>query len=106
MEFGRSIEVFSEEELREYARGACLYEITHLVRAAPAIEAARADLFPMNFAIEVFALHLRNLLNFFAPVIRARPMRALVTSTRIGKRPSWMSTRAKPGGWPTSTSLT
>lgn len=64
---GRSIQTFSEDELREYAREHVLYEITHFVRAAQAIEAASADLFPMNFAIEVFALHLRNLLDFFAP---------------------------------------
>jgi hypothetical protein len=63
----RPIEDFSEDELREYAREHVLYEITHFVRAAQAIEAARAGLFPMNFAIEVFALHLRNLLDFFAP---------------------------------------
>jgi hypothetical protein len=67
MEVGRSIDVFSEEELREYAREHVLYEITHFLRAAQAIEAARTGLFPMNYAIEVFALHLRNLLDFFAP---------------------------------------
>lgn len=67
MESGRSIDSFSEEELREYAREHVLYEITHFVRASQAIEAARAGLFPMNFAIEVFALHVRNLLDFFAP---------------------------------------
>jgi hypothetical protein len=67
MEVGRSIEAFSEDELREYSREHVLYEITHFVRAAQAIEAASAGLFPMNFAIEVFALHLRNLLDFFAP---------------------------------------
>lgn len=63
----RPIEDFLEDELREYACEHVLYEITHFVRAAQAIEAARAGLFPMNFAIEVFALHLRNLLDFFAP---------------------------------------
>ena len=67
MELGRSIETFSEDELREYAREHVLYEITHFVRATQAIEAASKRLFPMNFAIEVFALHLRNLLDFFAP---------------------------------------
>lgn len=66
-ELGRSIETFSEDELREYAREHVLYEITHFVRATQAIEAASAGLFPMNFAIEVFALHIRNLLDFFAP---------------------------------------
>jgi hypothetical protein len=64
---GRPIESFSEDELAEYAREHVLYEITHFVRAAQAIEAARSALFPMNFALEVFALHLRNLLDFFAP---------------------------------------
>ncbi len=67
METQRSIGDFSEDELRDYACEHVLYEITHFIRAAQAIEAARAGLFPMNFAIEVFALHLRNLLDFFAP---------------------------------------
>lgn len=67
MESKRLIKDFSDDELREYACEHVLYEITHFVRAAQAIEAARAGLFPMNFAIEVFALHLRNLLDFFAP---------------------------------------
>ncbi len=67
MESGRPIEDFPEADLREYAYEHVLYEITHFVRAAQAMEAARAGLFPMNFAIEVFALHLRNLLDFFAP---------------------------------------
>jgi hypothetical protein len=67
MEFGRSIGDFSEAELRAYACEHVLYEITHFIRAAQAVEAARAGLFPMNFAIEVFALHVRNLLDFFAP---------------------------------------
>jgi hypothetical protein len=67
MEFGRSIGDSSAHELRDYACEHVLYEITHFIRAAQAIEAARAGLFPMNFAIEVFALHLRNLLDFFAP---------------------------------------
>jgi hypothetical protein len=67
MESGRPIDEFSDNELREYACEHILYEITHFVRAVQAIEAARAGLFPMNFAIEVFALHLRNLLDFFAP---------------------------------------
>jgi hypothetical protein len=63
----RPIQAFSKDELRDYACEHVLYEITHFVRATQAIEAARAGLFPMNFAIEVFALHLRNLLDFFAP---------------------------------------
>lgn len=67
MKFGRPIGDFSGDELREYAREHVLYEITHFVRGAQAVEAACAGLFPMNFAIEVFALHLRNLLDFFAP---------------------------------------
>ncbi|MFN8160254.1 MAG: hypothetical protein U0R52_04305 [Solirubrobacterales bacterium] len=67
VEFGRPIGDFAEEELRNYALQHVLYEITYFIRAAQAIEAARAELFPMNFAIEVFALHLRNLLDFFAP---------------------------------------
>jgi hypothetical protein len=72
MECRRPIRDFSEEELRDYACEHVLYEITHFIRAAQAVEAARAGLFPMNFAIEVFALHLRNLLDFFAPR-NARP---------------------------------
>jgi hypothetical protein len=67
MEYQRSIGEFSEDELREYAYEHVLYEITHFIRGAEAVEAARVGLFPMNFAIEVFALHLRNLLDFFAP---------------------------------------
>jgi hypothetical protein len=67
MEFNRAIGDFSEDELREYACEHVLYEITHFVRAVQAIEAARAGQFPMNFAVEVFALHVRNLLDFFAP---------------------------------------
>jgi hypothetical protein len=67
MEFERAIGEFSEDELREYACEHVLYEISHFIRAAQAVEAARAGLFPMNFAIEVFALHLRNLLDFFVP---------------------------------------
>jgi hypothetical protein len=64
---GRPVDEFSEDELREYAWEHVRYEITHFVGAAQAIEAACAALFPMNFAIEVLALHLRNLLDFFAP---------------------------------------
>lgn len=67
MESNRPIGDFSREELRAYAYEHLRYEITHFVRAAQAIDAARAGLFPMNFAIEVFALHVRNLLDFFAP---------------------------------------
>jgi hypothetical protein len=67
MEFGRSIEQFSEDELRQYACEHVLYEITHFIRAVQAVEAALGGVFPMNFALEVFALHLRNLLDFFAP---------------------------------------
>ena len=67
MKSKRSIDDFSDDELRKYACEHVLYEITHFIRAAQAIEAACAGLFPMNFAIEVFALHLRNLLDFFAP---------------------------------------
>jgi hypothetical protein len=67
MKSGRPIEDFSADELREYACEHVLYEITHFVRATAAIEAATAGRFPMNFAIEAFALHLRNLLDFFAP---------------------------------------
>lgn len=67
MKFKRAVEDFSDDELREYACEHVLYEITHFIRAVQAIEAPRAGLFPMNFAIEVFALHFRNLLDFFAP---------------------------------------
>lgn len=67
IESHRPIEEFSDDELREYAREHVLYEITHFVRATQAIEAASVGLFPMNFAVEVFALHLRNLLDFLAP---------------------------------------
>lgn len=63
----RPIDSFSEDELRDYACEHVLYEITHFVRAAQAVEAAGIGPMPMNFAIEVFALHLRNLLDFFAP---------------------------------------
>lgn len=72
MEGGRRTDEFSEDELREYAWEHVRYEITHFVRGAQAIEAACAALFPMNFAVETFALHLRNLLDFFAPR-RPRP---------------------------------
>ena len=64
---GRPIKDFSDEELCAYADEHVLYEITHFVRAVQAIKAAEANAFPMNFALEVFALHLRNLLDFFAP---------------------------------------
>lgn len=67
MDTGRPISEFTEDELRDYACEHVLYEITHFVRAAEAVEAAHAGRFPMNFALEVFALHLRNLLDFFAP---------------------------------------
>jgi len=67
VELQRSIDDFSEDDLRKYVCEHVLYEITHLTRATQAVETARAGLFPMNFAIEVFALHLRNLLDFFAP---------------------------------------
>lgn len=63
----KPIDEFSDDELREYAGEHVLYEITHFVRGAQAVEAAYFGLFPMNFAVEVFALHLRNLLDFFAP---------------------------------------
>jgi hypothetical protein len=67
MEFGRKVSDFSEGELREYACSHVLYEIRHFVRAAQACDAAWYGLFPENFAVEVFALHTRNLLDFFAP---------------------------------------
>lgn len=69
MEFSgaRRIADLTENELRAYACEHVLYEITHFVRAVQAIELAHAGRFPMNFAVEVFALHLRNLLDFFAP---------------------------------------
>jgi hypothetical protein len=65
--FRRPIAEFADDELRAYACEHVVYEITHFIRAWQAIEAAKAGNFPMNFAIEVFALHLRNLLDFFAP---------------------------------------
>lgn len=65
--YGRAIASYTDDELRNYACEHVLYEITHFVRAAQSIDAARAGVFPMNFAVEVFALHLRNLLDFFAP---------------------------------------
>ncbi len=49
----------------EFAKEHVLYEITHFIRSAQAIDAAKNSLFPMNFAIEVFALHTRNLIDFF-----------------------------------------
>lgn len=70
MEFvslGRPIKELSRDELREYACEHVLYEITHFVRATQAVAAANAGTFELNFAIELFALHLRNLLDFFAP---------------------------------------
>lgn len=44
-----------------------LYEITQFLDAAHAVDAAARGVFRLNFAIELFALHLRNLLDFFAP---------------------------------------
>ncbi len=67
MELGRPIREFSEDELRAYACSHVLYEIRHFVRAAQAADAAWYGLFPENFAVEVFALHVRNLLDFFGP---------------------------------------
>lgn len=62
----RPISEFSNRELLHYADEHVLYEITQFIRAAQTIDTARSGVFPMNFAIEVFALHLRNLLDFFA----------------------------------------
>jgi hypothetical protein len=89
---GRPVDDFSEDELREYADEHVKYEITQFVRGAQAIDAACAELFPMNFAIEVFALHLRNLLDFFARVTLETPMSAPTTFTRGGSRLSSTST--------------
>jgi hypothetical protein len=66
MEPVRPIDDFTNDELRHYACEHVLYEITHFFRAIQGVETAPAG-FPMNFAIEVFALHLRNLLDFLAP---------------------------------------
>jgi hypothetical protein len=46
VEPGRPIDEFSGDELREYAREHVLYEITHFVRVAQAIEAARTGQVP------------------------------------------------------------
>jgi hypothetical protein len=67
VQFRRNFTDLSDEELRAYAGEHVLYEITQFVRATQAVEAAQTGLFPMNFAVEVLALHLRNLLVFFAP---------------------------------------
>jgi hypothetical protein len=67
MNGGRPVDELSEDELLGYAWEHVRYEVTQFVRGAQAIEAARAWLFPMNFAVEVFALHVRNLLDFFVP---------------------------------------
>jgi hypothetical protein len=64
---GRPIDEFSDDELREYACEHVYYEITQFVRATAAVEAALSYVWTRNFAIEVFALHVRNLLDFFAP---------------------------------------
>lgn len=67
MEHNRPIGELSSDELIAYADTHVLYEITQFLEAAHAVDAATRHVFPMNFAIEVFALHLRNLLDFFAP---------------------------------------
>jgi hypothetical protein len=67
VETGRPISEFSDDELRAYACSHVLYEIRHFVRAAQAADAAWCGLFPENFAVEVFALHVRTLLDFFGP---------------------------------------
>ena len=72
MTTGRPISEFSDDELRAYACSHVLYEIRHFVRAAQACDAAWYGLFPENFAVEVFALHIRNQLDFFGPR-NARP---------------------------------
>ena len=71
---------------------------------------------PMNFAVEVFALHVRNLLDFYAPRKNKmgkrtdRPTDATAfTSIPSGSHPFSTTAEAtsrcgRPAGWPTSRS--
>jgi hypothetical protein len=68
----KPISQFSEQELRDYACEHVRYEIVQFVRSVEKIAAAERGRFPMNFALEVFAIHLRNLLDFFYPPPNAR----------------------------------
>ena len=99
MEGNRPISDFSDDELRAYASEHVLYEITQFVRAALAVEASRVGNFPMNFAIEVFALHLRNLLDFFAP--RGTPWEtdALASHFYEGWEPPKLNEHLKQARW-------
>jgi hypothetical protein len=71
----RPISEFSVEELQEYAHDQVRWEIYLLVHAERDIDAVFegfSDTF-VDFAFDVFAIHLRTLLDFFYPRGKARP---------------------------------
>lgn len=61
---GRAIVEFSNPELQAFADDHVFYEIDMFLRG---VEAAVDGSLPTNVAIEVFTIHLRNLLDFFYP---------------------------------------
>jgi hypothetical protein len=63
----------SDDELRDYVCEHVIYEITQFVRGVEAVALAKQGRFRENFAVEVFGLHLRNLLDFFYPRPSVRP---------------------------------
>jgi hypothetical protein len=68
----RPVSDLSDVELRAYACEHVYYEIDMLVRAAGTAEHAQEG-WPMNVAIEIFTVHLRNVLDFLYPPNRVWP---------------------------------
>jgi hypothetical protein len=72
----------SGDQLAEYADELVLYEIGMLCRAVGAALGTSGEIWPMNVAIESFALHLRNLLDFLYPSWRPSGRTELLTSSQ------------------------
>jgi hypothetical protein len=69
----RPVSEFSEDDLREYVCEHVRYEISMFARCVGAIAGTSGESWPENVCVEVFTIHLRNLLDFFYPPKRPYP---------------------------------
>jgi hypothetical protein len=69
----RPISEFSEDELRKYVCDHVRYEISMFARSVGATTGTSGEHWPENICVEVFTIHLRNLLDFFYPPKREHP---------------------------------
>lgn len=75
----RFVSEFSDDELREYVCEHVRYEISMFARSVGAIACTSGESWPENVCVEVFTIHLRNLLDFFYPPRRQRPTDVFAT---------------------------